>query len=87
MGIWQQKGSIITQRKDNDVRECICEIAQSIRISNTHSVCIKQCDFVLDYSITQINELASKWELLTQYMVGIMNHDGHKLKVAPNLCV
>jgi len=34
MGIWQDKGGLTTQRMDDRVRECIWEIAQSMRIIN-----------------------------------------------------
>jgi len=48
MVIWQQKGGLTMQRKNNKVREHVWMIAQLISISNKHSTGPKQLDLLFD---------------------------------------
>jgi len=82
MGIWQDKGGLATQRIDNEVRERIWEIAQSMIIINKQGAGPEQWDLLIDHCITRISELESKRPLWKQYMADKTNLDGQKLKAA-----
>jgi len=52
MGIRQENGGLTKQQKDNTVRECIWEIAQSMSISNKPGASTEQWDLLIDHCIT-----------------------------------
>jgi hypothetical protein len=52
MGIWQDKGGLTTQWMDNEVRERVWEIAQSMSIINRQGAGPKQWDILNDRCVT-----------------------------------
>jgi len=53
MGIWQEKGGLTTQWKDNEVRECFWESAQSMSIGNKVGASPKLWDLPVHRCITR----------------------------------
>jgi len=82
MGIWRGKGGLTTQHKDNQVRERLCEIAQSIRISNNHGAGPEQWDPPIDHRITQISDVASKTPHWKWFKADKIINNGQKPKAA-----
>ena len=82
MEIWQHKGGLTTQWIDNKVRECVWEIAQSMRINNKQGASPEQWDLLIDRCVTLLSDLESQRLLWKQYMADKTNHDGQKLKAA-----
>jgi len=82
MGIWQDKGGLTTQRMDNNVRERICEIDQSMSIINKQGTGPEQWDLLIDHCVTPMSELESKRPLSKRYMADKNNLNGQKLKPA-----
>jgi len=63
MGIWQDKGGLTTQWRDNKVTDCVWEIDQSMSIINRQDAGPEQWDLLIDYCITRICDLVSEWLL------------------------
>jgi hypothetical protein len=82
MGIWQEKGGLTTQRKDNKVRERVWEIAQSMSISNKLGAGPEQWDLLIDRCVVRISDLAPKRPLWKRYKADKTILDGQKLKAA-----
>ena len=82
MGISQDKGGLTTQWIDNDVREHVWEIAQSMSIINEHGAGPEQWDLLIDRCITHISDLPSKRPLRKRYMADMTNLAGQNLKAA-----
>jgi len=80
--IWQEKCGWTTQQKENDVREGIWVIAQSMMISNKHGTRPEKWDLLIDRCITPISNLVSqrplwKWNIADHTIL-----DGKNLKAA-----
>jgi hypothetical protein len=73
---------LTTKWIDNQVRECIWEIAQSMSIINKQDASHKQWDLLIDYRVTGISDLASKWPLWKWYMSYNTNIDCQQLTTA-----
>ncbi|KAF8533638.1 hypothetical protein BDD12DRAFT_898353 [Trichophaea hybrida] len=82
MGIWQEKGGLTTQRKDNKVRQRGWEIAQSMCISNKLGAGPEQWDLLIDHCVVRISDLAPKRPLWKWYKADKTILDGQKLKAA-----
>jgi len=82
MGICQEKGDWTTQWKDNKVRQCIWEIAQSMSISNTQGVGLKHWDLLINCCATWISHLAAERPHWKRYMADKTMLRGEKLKAA-----
>jgi len=80
--IWQDKGGLTTQWIDNEVRERIWEIAQSMSIINKQGARPGKWDLLIDRCVTRISDLECKRLLWKWYMANKTNLDGQKLKVA-----
>jgi len=48
MGSWQEKGGLTMQQKDNQVREHVWEMTQSISVNNQLGTGQEQWDFLID---------------------------------------
>jgi len=82
MGIWQDKGTLPTQRIDNNVREHVWDIAQSKSIINEQGCGPEEWALLIDRCVTGISDLESKRALCKQYMADKTNLDVPKLKAA-----
>ena len=82
MGIWQDEGGLTTQRKDNKVRECNWEIAQSMSILNEQGAGPEQWDRTVDRCVARMSDLESNMPLYKRYMAENTNLDSQKLKEA-----
>jgi len=82
MEIWQNKGCLTTQWKDNNVTEHVWEIAQSMSITNRQGAGPEHWDLLIDCCVTSISDLLSNRPLSTQSLADKSNLDGQKLKAA-----
>jgi len=82
LGIWQEKGGLTTQWKDNKVRERVWEIAQSMTRSNKLGPSPEQWDLLIDRCTTWIRELVSKRPLWKWYLADQTILHGQRLKAA-----
>jgi len=57
MAIWQEKGGLTTQWKDNIVREHVWVLAQSMNIRNKRCAGCEKRDLLIDHCITTISDL------------------------------
>jgi hypothetical protein len=82
IGIWQDTGGLTTQWIDNNVREHVWEIAQSMSIINRQGAGPEQWDLLIDSCVTRITKLESKRPLWKRFMADKTNLDGQKLNPA-----
>ena len=82
MGIWQDNGGLTTQQIDNELRERVWEIAQSMSIINKQGASPEQWDLLLNRWVTRISELESPRPLWKWYMADKTNIDVQKLMAA-----
>jgi hypothetical protein len=66
--IWQNKGVLTTQTIENDIREHVWDIAQSMSFVNKQVAGPNQWDFLNDHCITWTSNLVSKRPLRKPYM-------------------
>ena len=82
MGIWQDKCGLTTHLIDNEVRERIWDIAQSMSSINKQGAGPEQWDLLIDHCVTQISDLASQWPHWKWYMVAKTILDHQKINTA-----
>jgi len=82
MGIEQAMGGLMTQWKNNKVRERVEETAQSMSIGNKQGAGREPWDLPINCCLTRHSDLASKRPLWGLHMADKTNVDGQKHKAA-----
>jgi len=82
MGIRQEKGGLTTPLNDNEVRESVGVIDQSMSISNVQGTGPEQCDVLHDHCVTRIRSLASTSLHSNWYLADKTHLDGQRVKAA-----